>query len=96
MEIVFFTSIGTIVGRISIDEDSHFSKIHAFSKKQEKELQKEVANLLPSNGNSFIIIEDAKVYPTINLNPNTSYEYYPEIALFLDQIIAVSMIPKLP
>lgn len=95
MEMVFFTSIGTIVGRISLDSDNHFSKIHNFSKEREKELLIEDVNLLPSDRDSFIVIEDAKIYPTPIINPKGTYELYPEIALFLNQIIGVSMIPKL-
>lgn len=93
-ELVFFTATGTIVGKISDNKNLNFSKIVKLSKSTEKDILRNYPNFLPSDEDYFLIIENAKVYPTALISPQEAYMLYPEVVLFLDQIVAVSVIPK--
>gem|GEM_PF-6876511 len=92
--LVFLTAAGAIVGEVSFDESLHFSKIDKLIKNTAKELLDKNPDILPPDGNSFLFLKNAKLYPSgipADEEPQVSF---PELALQVDQIIAVSALKK--
>lgn len=93
-ELIFLTPAGSIVGKISSDENLHFSKIKALSKKVIDNPTINGPEFQPTTDGYAVIIKNARFYPNGVMLDQEPLVTFPELALFADQIVAVSATEK--
>ena len=91
-KVVILTSNGTIVGTIPLDEDKDLSLIKVFDVKANaiKKYKDKNPNVEFPDNSSAILLKNATLYPNSIINESQPNITYPELFVFVDQIVGFS------
>jgi hypothetical protein len=93
-ELLFFTAAGLISGEISVDGNLHFDKVLDLSDELVSDILNQNPNCIKPDGNDIILLKNVTVYPNGIPSEQAVSAKFPELALFVDQIISVSAFQK--